>query len=223
MTMPNIVRQRIGNEAQPLVVIDGFAADPDALRAAAVDAAFASAGQHYPGVRAPLPDTYLQDQLPRIARALGRDFGPCRRIRVIDAQFSIVTLSPDTLDIRQRLPHVDAYGRDRIALVHYLSPTNRDGTAFFRHRETGFETIDETRAAAFFARLGSQVEAAAPDGYIADDTALFERTAKVDASYNRALLYRSYVLHSGAIARDAVFSADPSSGRLTVTAFLAIE
>jgi hypothetical protein len=52
---------------------------------------------------------------------------------------------------------------------------------------------------------------------------LFERTALVDAAYNRALLYRSYVLHSGAIARDAVLSTDPAAGRLTITAFLAIE
>ncbi|MES3153678.1 DUF6445 family protein [Sphingomonas faeni] len=223
MSIPRIVRRHIGYEAEPLIMIDGFAADPDALRKAAAEAVFKAAGQHYPGIRAPLPDTYLRHQLPRIARALGRDFGPCRRIRVIDAQFAIVTVSPDALDIRQRLPHVDAYGRDRIALVHYLSPTIRDGTAFFRHRETGFETIDETRAAAFFARLGNQVDATAPGGYIAGDTPLFERTALIDAMYNRALLYRSYVLHSGAISPSAVFSANPANGRLTVTAFLAIE
>ena len=158
MTMGGITRRRIGNEAEPLVIIDGFADDPDGLRVAAEEASFVSAGQHYPGIRAALPDAYLRDQLPRIARALGRDFGPCRRIRVVDAQFSIVTIAPDALDIRQRLPHVDAYGRDRIAVIHYLSPTSRDGTAFFRHRDTGFETIDETRAPAFFARLGNQVE-----------------------------------------------------------------
>lgn len=223
MMTHSITRRQIGNEAEPLVVIDGFAGDPDALRTAAAEAVFVSAGQHYPGIRAALPDTYLRGQLPLIARALGREFGPCRRIRVVDAQFSIVTMTPDALDIRQRLPHVDAYGRDRIALIHYLSPTNRDGTAFFRHRDTGFETIDETRAPVFFERLGSEIAAAPPQGYIADDTALFERTALVDAAYNRALLYRSYVLHSGAIASGAVLSADPAMGRLTITAFLAIE
>ena len=219
----SITRRQIGTEAEPLVVIDGFAGDPDALRTAAAEAVFVPAGQHYPGVRAALPDTYLRGQLPLIARALGREFGPCRRIRVVDAQFSIVTMAPDALDIRQRLPHVDAYGRDRIALIHYLSPTNRDGTAFFRHRDTGFETIDETRAPVFFERLGSEIAATPPQGYIADDTALFERTALVDAAYNRALLYRSYVLHSGAIANGAVLSSDPAMGRLTITAFLAIE
>lgn len=221
--MHGISRRQIGNEAEPLAIIDGFARDPGALRTAAAHATFEPAGNHYPGVRAPLPDAYLRDQLPLVASALGRDFGPCRRIHVIDAQFSIVTVAPDALHLRQRLPHVDAYGRDRIALIHYLSLANRDGTAFFRHRGTGFETIDETRAPEFFARLGKDVEKAPPEGYIADDTALFERTAQVEAAYNRALLYRSYVLHSGAIARDALMSADPTTGRLTVTAFLAIE
>jgi hypothetical protein len=223
MMLGDVTRRRIGREAEPLVIIDGFAEDPDGLRKAAADAAFGSASEHYPGLRAALPERYLTDQLPRIARALGRDFGSCRRIHVVDAQFSIVTVTPDALEIRQRLPHVDAYARDRIALIHYLSPTNRDGTAFFRHRGTGFETVDETRAPDFFERLGREVAAMPPHGYIADDTALFERTALVDAAYNRALLYRSYVLHSGAIARDAVLSADPAAGRLTITAFLAIE
>ena len=223
MILHSVTRARIGSEAEPLVVIDGFSREPEALRRAAAEAVFASAGQHYPGVRAGLPDAYLRDQLPLVARALGRDFGPCRRIRVVDAQFSIVTIAPESLDTRQRVPHVDAYGRDRIALIHYLSPTHRDGTAFFRHRGTGFETIDETRAPAFFSRLGSEVEAIPPEGYIADDTALFERTAVIDAEYNRALLYRSYVLHSGAITPDALLSPDPAVGRLTVTAFLALE
>jgi hypothetical protein len=223
MTPHSITRQRIGTEAEPLIVIDGFANDPDALRSAAAQTPFGPAGAHYPGLCARLPESYLQDQLPIVARGLGRDFGSCRRIRVVDAQFSIVTISPDALDIRQRVPHFDAYGRDRIALIHYLSPEHRDGTAFFRHRRTGFETIDETRAPEYFAQLASEVEAMPPAGYIAEDTALFERTALVEAEYNRALLYRSYVLHSGAIARDAILSADPALGRLTVTAFLAVE
>lgn len=60
-----------------------------------------------------------------------------------------------------------------------------------------------------------------PVGYIAGDTALFERTAVAPSRYNRALLYRSYVLHSGAISPDASLSPDPA--RLTVTGFFAIE
>lgn len=218
-----VTNHHIGFENEPLVVIDGFAADPEALRADAIAQPYVPADHHYPGIRACLPERYLRDQLPVIARSLGRTFGPCRRIRVVDARFSIVTVAADALDTRQRLPHVDAYGGDRIALVHYLSPDDRGGTAFYRHRATGFETIDDVRAPTFFETLRGEVEVAPPEGYIAADTDLFERTALVDARFNRALLYRSNVLHSGAIAPDAILSADPAVGRLTVTAFFAIE
>ena len=222
---PSIETRRIGSEHAPLVVIDGFAPEPDALRAAACAAPFVAAGEHYPGLRAPLPSEYLATQLPIVAAALGRSFGRFRRISVVDASFSMVTTAPTALAPRQRVPHVDAYGRERVALIHYLSLDNMDGTAFFRHRATGFETIDAQRAAGFFAALDDELRdpESSPTGYIAGDTALFDRTTAVDARYNRALLYRSHLLHSGAIAPDALLSPDPSTGRLTITAFLALE
>lgn len=220
---PPVDTTPIGLEREPLVTIDDFAADPDALRAAAAAAAFDPAGEHYPGIRAALPADYLRDQLPIIAGAMGRKFGGVRRLRVIDASFSIVTTAPAALTIGQRLPHVDAHGPERIALIHYLSVDDRNGTAFFRHRSTGFETIGEDRATAYYGPLEGELREASPAGYIAGDTPLFERTLLAEARYNRALLYRSHVLHSGAIAPDAALSPDPTRGRLTVTAFLSIE
>ena len=217
--------RRIGREEQPLVTIDDFAPDPDSLRAAAITTPFGAAGQHYPGIRAPLPASYWTDQRPVIAAALREAFGGRGEFEVIDASFSIVTRSPGALSLKQRLPHCDAFGRERIALLHYLSPEGGDGPAFFRHRSTGYETIDHTRAPAYFDRLNAELrDGGTPRaGYIASDTALFERTALAEARYNRALLYRSYVLHSGAIAPGALLSPDPAVGRLTVTAFLTIE
>ena len=215
---------RIGREDQPVSIVDGFAADPDALRDAAIAATFEPAAQHYPGIRAPLPAEYLRAQLPVVAQALARNFGRFRRIHVIDASFSIVTSPAAALLPRQRLPHVDAYGTDRIALVHYLGLDTVDGTAFYRHRATGFETVDDTRADAYFAAVGRETdEVAPPPGYIAGDTPTFACIERIDARYNRALLYRSYALHSGAIAADASLSSDPARGRLTVTGFFALE
>lgn len=211
----------VGHEQEPLITIDGFAPDPAALRAAAAAAKFVSAGAHYPGIRAPLPPDYLATQLPIMARAITRHMARCRRIHVVDASFSMVTAAPAALSLRQRVPHVDAYGRERIALVHFLSD-HPDGTAFYRHRATGFETVNDARAPRFFAGLETEL-ADAPAGYIAGDTPLFERTAVVAAAPNRALLYRSYMLHSGAIAPDADLSPEPMRGRLTVTGFFAIE
>lgn len=221
---PAITRTAVGTEGEPVVQVDGFAPDPDALRAAAAAMRFEPAGGHYPGIRAALPEGYLATQLPIVARALGRSFGAFRRIRVIDASFSMVTRRPAELSTGQRIPHVDGYEAARIALVHYLSTSDRDGTAFYRHRATGFETVGEERAAAYRAQVDAELHAAAsPTGYIAGDTDLFERIGMVEAGYNRAVLYRSRLLHSGAISPDAPLSADPAVGRLTVTAFLAIE
>lgn len=200
-----------------LTAIDGFARDPDALRAAACAAAFTPGLHHYPGIRAPLPEPYLRDQLPIIEAALGA------KVEVIDASVSIVTTPPGALTVQQRLPHVDAFGAERIALVHYLSHDS-DGTAFYRHRSTGFETVDEGRAPIYLGQLEAELRHAGPPppAYLNGDTPLFERHTLAEAAYNRAYLYRSFNLHSGAIAADAALSADPAKGRLTVTGFLSV-
>lgn len=219
---PVITVRQIGVEAQPLAIIDDFAADPDALRAAAVATPFAPAAHHYPGLRAPLPDSYWRDQAPVIELALARMLGAAGPIQLIDASFSMVTRSPAALTRAQRLPHCDAHARERIAMVHYLSLDDPDGTAFFRHRSTGFESVDEERSATYDARLATELRGVRLPGYVAADTPLFERVALVGARYNRAVLYRSFLLHSGAISPDAPLSTDPAHGRLTVTAFLAV-
>lgn len=218
---PDVSVRAIGRDGEPLVVLDGFAADPDGLRAAAAAAAFRPADNHYPGVRAPLPESYLRDQTPVIRAALGA-FGHSGGFEVIDASFSMVTTPPSALTVPQRLPHCDAFGADRIALVHHLSD-HRDGTAFFRHRWTGYEQIDEERASGYFRRLNTELGGGGPPpGYIASSTALFEVIALAPARRNRALLYRSRLLHSGAISAEAALSSDPAVGRLTVTAFLSL-
>lgn len=222
MIRPDISARLAGHERQPLAIIDGFAADPDMLRAAAAARRFTPAGAHYPGIRAPLPPEYFQAQHAILATVLRDVFDHRESMRVLDASFSIVTTPPPALSVQQRLPHVDAVEPGRIALVHYLSPEGGDGTAFYRHRATGFETIDEARAPAYFDRLAAELRDTGPPptAYIAADTPLFERSALVEARYNRAVLYRSAMLHSGAIGPGAVLSPDPATGRLTITAFL---
>lgn len=213
----------IGNEGQPLIALDDFAPDADALRTAALAAEFIPGLHHYPGLRAPLPETYLRDQLPVITHALSEAFGHAVQVEMIDASFSIVTTPPTKLTVQQRLPHVDAFGIERIALIHYLSDTS-DGTAFYRHRATGFETVDQSRAPIYLGQLEAELRHAGPPPleYINGDTPLFERHTLAEARYNRAYLYRSYLLHSGAITADVALSPDPAKGRLTVTGFLSV-
>lgn len=220
MTKPDIVARRIGGEGQPIAIVDGFHPDPDSLRAAALAAKFEPGRHHYPGIRAALPADYFAKVRPALVPVLREVFG-VSGVDLLDASFSIVTTPPGELGVEQRLPHVDAVQPGRIALVHYLAPTGGDGTGFFRHCATGFETIDAARSAGYLATLNAELRADPPAAaYPFGDTSLFERIAHVEARYNRAVIYRSALLHSGAIAADAVLDPDPATGRLTVTAFL---
>lgn len=222
MIQPEIVARRIGNEGQPIVIVDGFHPDPDVLRVAAAAIPFEPARHHYPGIRATLPNSYFTDVRSSITTVLRDVFGHGATIDLIDSSFSIVTTPPADLTLSQRLPHVDAVEPGRIALVHYLSREDSDGTAFFRHRGTGFETIDKARSAVFYPYLDAELRGGAmpPPAYLNGSTPLFERIGHVEARYNRAVIYRSAMLHSGAIRPDATLDADPTTGRLTVTAFL---
>lgn len=222
--MTTVRIERIGAEAQPLVILDGFAPDPDGLRSVAQTAEFTPALNHFPGVRAALPADYLKTQIPIIAAAVGEAFGRTGPITVVDASFSIVSTPTGELTIPQRLPHIDAFTEDRIALIHYLLPAGGDGTAFFRHRATGFETIDDTRRELFFRHLDIEMRhgGVPPPEYVLGDTPLFECIGNEPARFNRALLYRSWNLHSGAISPDNALTADPGAGRLTVTGFFSI-
>ena len=220
MSAPAVSARRIGHDRQPIVVVDGFHPDPDALRAAAMAAEFGPAQRHYPGIRAELPHAYFDAVRGVLVPVLREVFGHGGGIDLLDASFSIVTTPPAALAPAQRLPHVDAVAPGRIALVHYLALDGGDGTAFFRHRATGYEAIDAERAPSYLATLDGQLRGVMPDGYIANSNALFERVEAVDARYNRAVIYRSALLHSGAIAADAALDPDPATGRLTVTAFL---
>lgn len=221
MIKPDIVARRIGSEGQPIAIVDGFHPDPDSLRAAALAATFGPGRHHYPGIRAPLPADYFARVRPALAPVLREVLG-VGDVELLDASFSIVTTPPGELGIEQRLPHVDAVRPGRIALVHYLA--EGEGTGFFRHRATGFETIDAARSAGYLATLNAELRADPPEAaYPFGDTALFERIQHVEARVNRAVIYRSALLHSGAIAPGTVLDGDPATGRLTVTAFLAAQ
>lgn len=223
--MPTITLHRIGTEAQPVVVIDDFAADPDALREAAIGAAFGPAIHHYPGIRAALPANYLAAQMPVVEAALGNALGRSLRLDVIDTSFSIVTTPRGALSVSQRLPHCDAYDAQRIAMVHYLSTGDRHGTGFFRHRSTGFESVDARRADIYPPQLDAELRYGGPPppDYWTGDGTLFERIFAVEARYNRAIVYPSFLLHSGLIGADSSLSPDPASGRLSVTGFFSIQ
>jgi hypothetical protein len=212
-----------GHERATLLVIDNFVAEPERLIKKAITAQFTSGGRFYPGVRAKAPPSYEHFLVTRLQPLLAEHFGYTGGTpRLSMCHFSLVTTPAAELALMQRIPHVDSLAGEGFATIHYLFKGNLGGTAFYRHRATGFESLDEVRGPEYFNVL--QAESAGVQGpeqqYINGDTPLFEQIARADGVFNRMLVYRRNSLHSGAIDSTFVPDADPRTGRLSINSFI---
>lgn len=212
---------RIGNEGVPVVVLDDFVPRPDLLVDDATMLGFAPMGAHYPGVRAVVPPALVRRFVDPLGPLIEDVFG-VRACTVIDALYSLVTTRPDDLTPIQRLPHFDGVEPERLALLHFLTDAPGTGTAFYRHRATGFETVAAGRLSAYEKTLADEIrrDGVPAAAYIGNDTAQFDEVAVFEGRYNRALLYPSNALHCARIPDDMAFSAGVTTGRLTVNTFL---
>jgi hypothetical protein len=215
---------RIGAELAPVLVIDDFLADPAVLvDYAASDSHFdATTDTFYPGVRAALPAIYLFAVRAFLGQAIAAAFGmDAAAVPRELGYFSLVTRPPQELHPLQRLPHTDSADPNQIAVLHYLCGEVHGGTSFYRHRQTGFESISEARQAAYQRAVAAEHvgQAEPPPGYICGDDRGYERIASFAAAVNRVLVYRGMHLHSADIQPGFACASDPRAGRLTANTF----
>ncbi|WP_439510434.1 DUF6445 family protein [Marinimicrobium koreense] len=215
--------QVIGEEKAPLLVVDNFIRDPEGLVEQAEHLDYEPPKIAYPGVRALAPKEYqeflLRELLPRIARYFSFSgttlhLGMCH--------YSLVTKSPEELSLVQRIPHVDSFDSGGLATIHYLFHKDMGGTAFYQHRDTGYEIIDESRKINYFRSLESAMHDSRtpPAEYINGDTPLFKQIGVQKGVYNRLLVYRRNSLHSGCIDKNFVPDFNPKTGRLSINSFI---
>ncbi len=215
---------KLGHEQAPLVVIDQFVANPDELVNIAADKMFGDVVSYYPGVRAKVPLTYQRFVIEQLRAVFAEYFGlDAGTVRFTACHFSLVTTPPDKLTYLQRIPHIDSVSRTELAFIHYLFKSDLGGTAFYRHRKTGFESVDQARKPEYWRHIEEEQNGpdSPPAEYINGDTPLYEQTDHQEGRFNRMLIYRRCSLHSGAIARHFAADPNPRTGRLSVNGFLA--
>jgi Family of unknown function (DUF6445) len=212
----------VGHEGSPLIIIDNFVADPEMLIADAAMLAFTSIGLHYPGVRAIVPPRLVTSFVSGVADLIADVFGLTLPFIEIECCYSLVTTPPDALKPIQRLPHFDSIDPGRIALLHYLGQDKRGGTAFFRHRATGYESVNTERQSLYSAAIDADIVrfGIPSEGYITGDTVMFEQAGHIDARFNRAIIYRGNSIHCADIPQGMALPSNPETGRLTVNTFL---
>jgi Family of unknown function (DUF6445) len=211
-----------GQEAQPVIVIDGFVPRPEVLIGDAAMLAFRPIGLHYPGVRAKVSPAIVARFMDGLDALIADVFGLRKPFSEVECCYSLVTRPPAELAPIQRLPHFDSVDPGRIAILHYLAPGEEGGTGFFRQKSTGFETVSDDRLGRYTTALEADLalHGRPPAAYISGETPLFEQIAYYEARFNRAIIYRGHTLHCADIPPGMALPSDPLTGRLTVNTFV---
>ncbi len=214
--------RRIGREKQPLLIVDHVLDDPGALVAMAANADYYVPDHtHYPGVNANVPEAYYQPLLAGLRAPLEKAFGVPQRAGLdYFGFFALATREARAAEPIQKIPHHDSPEPGRLALVHYLCRGPFGGTGFFRHKATGFESIDAGRHEGYVALARAELDrGGAVATYAGEDMADYEMIDYAELVFNRLIIYRSHVLHSGLLGA-APLPDDPSTGRLTANGFI---
>lgn len=220
----SLQRLTIGVERAPLLVIDNALADADSLVDMAASKPFGDVASYYPGLRAKVPLTFQRFVLDNLRSEFVEFFGMNgAALHCTSCHFSLVTTSPAKLNYLQRIPHIDSLNSNELAFILYLFKEDLGGTSFYRHRNTGFEVVNEPRKAEYIRHIGTEREAIerTVPGYINGNTEFYELIGRQEGVFNRMLTYRRTSLHSGDIRPNFVPVADARKGRLSVNGFIA--
>ena len=214
---------RLGAEAQPLLIVDNVLAEPEAMVEAAAKADFyVPPHTHYPGLNARLPESYYLSVIALLRQPLATTFGLSTGIHLdYFGFFGLATRPAAEATPAQAVPHVDCYDPNRLAMVHYFCGDGFGGTGFFRQQATGFESVDQARARRYVAGVMAergQSEGAEP-AFPGEATRHYQLIGKTEAIFNRLIVYRSHVLHAPLLGSGGA-SADPRFGRLTANGFV---
>lgn len=219
---------RFGHSQSPVVVIDEFSGNSEAVAALAdALAPFPPIQGHYfPGRRRIITEAdaqahaYLHEACRVAAPFIGGAF-QVTGLQLAEGSFSIVTVKPAELVPIQRMPHYDSPEQNIFAMLHYLRVPMGSGTAFYRHRATAIERVTRANVGRFTPIARAEGMRLAEDsGYMHGSDAFYEQIGAVEAVPDRMIIYHGSLLHSGIIPPGMNFSADPREGRLTANFFL---
>lgn len=211
-----------GEEAQPILCVDDALPDLELVRGIAAKHSYKPIGPFYPGIRAPVSEKVAIPLVAPLLRSMRALFNLQAEPRYFECYLSLVTKSPGELAPIQRLPHFDGVEPERIAVLLYLSDDEEGGTAFYRQRSTGFESVNAARYDGYLQALeqDTQQHGIPSASYIDASSPIFDQTLKIGGAANRLIAYRGNTLHCAAMAESFVPDVDPLRGRLTLNLFL---
>lgn len=212
-----------GRDKSPVTIIDDILSNPDALKAEGHRAIYSTEHRtFYPGHNGVIARESVLSVISALKPVIENvyDLPLTNQIR-LSGYFGLVSTAPERLHLAQTIPHYDTTNPRMLAVLIYLSGPPHGGTGFYRHRATGIERITTDNIADYNTVLADEmtVRDPLPRHYFDNSDDQFTCIGKVDAAYNRAVIYPANLLHSGLI--DPVhLSDDPRTGRVTANMFI---
>jgi hypothetical protein len=215
----------IGRRGIKVTLIDNVLHDPRRVADLGFAQSYSADSTNlYPGLRAAMPESFSTAFRAWLTSILQRQgvLAADQALYRDTSFFSFVsTASKDLLPI-QCIPHFDSTDPNLFAAVIYLCDTRFGGTAFYRHRRTGYEEITQENLHNYQVALNSDMRAhgAPKKEYMNGDTVQFEAIFSNELQFNSAIIYPCRVLHAAKIARQFDSPKSQHDWRLTVTALL---
>lgn len=180
----------------PVLIIDDFYADPEAVRTAALQARYDLSIAQYPGRHATLDPTSgeLRTVLVTLARTATMLGDRAYLASDFISDFSIVTTRPSDLLAIQKHPHIDP--TPVLGLV-YLTPDSIEGTCFFHNDMLDTHAVVTDQQHQDYGQWIDQYsKTLAPAGYNFDGHAVWKKFYTIEPVFNRFVLYPGNVFHS---------------------------
>jgi len=196
----------------PVVVVDNFVRDPQAL----VDYAIAQGGKFanapknaFPGMELRMPEEFSARLNEFFIEYVKKPLGVRRSISMY-SRLSMITLQPHELAPNQRVCHRDhlpdyAQNSFSASVLYLFKNPAMGGTSFYAPKSARAQSITEAHDA--------------PPGYMTQSNDDFELIGTVPAAWNRVIFYDGCIFHSGHVTAPELLSSNPAQGRLTINGF----
>ncbi|MGO2370753.1 MAG: DUF6445 family protein [Pseudoalteromonas prydzensis] len=225
----NIEKQIVPGTNVYAFIIDDFLLDTASVMNFAYNIAYFnpmfSDNSFYPGIRDHMPQpyqrllhTFFQNEiLPRI-----RNKNYSESI-LHKSLLSLVSCKPENLIVDQKVPHIDSCDERDYAFVHYLSGEELGGTSIYKYLPQNLVEFKEEHKPVLN-EIISNVKSTPHEhtGYITGSTSLFEQVFKIEAKFNRLVIYQGNLLHSANINSEEKCLANPKIGRLSIASFASV-
>lgn len=217
-------------ENEDVIIVDNFLKCIEPVVHFATHVAYlepvGSDGTLFPGKRDVMPEPYYRTfrQLLISLQARGVFNHEHKALYLHRCKLSLVTQKACELTLLQRIPHIDSTDDNTFAAVHYLSGKESNGTSIYRYIPKNLIKIT-VQNQHLFSDVIEQTKnnESEHQGYLNNNTALFEQVINIKAKQNRVVLYKSNLLHCANLDNDYEYKGDIKNGRLSISSFFRVD